>query len=41
MKLWTPKCGRLDAVVAKIAEVQKAETEKEKAETEKRVPLGS
>ena len=41
MKLWTPKCWRLDAVVAKIAEVQKAETEKEKAETEKRVPLGS
>ena len=41
MKLWTPKCWRLDAVVAKIAEVQKAETEKEKAETEKRVPVGS
>ena len=32
MKLWTPKCWRLDAVVAKITEV-------EKAKTEKRVPV--
>jgi len=41
MKLWTPKCWRLDAVVAKIAEVEAAETEKEKANSEKRVPVGS
>ena len=41
MKLWTPKCWRLDVVVAKIAEVEAAETEKEKAKSEKRVPVGS
>jgi hypothetical protein len=48
LDLWTPKFWRLDAVAAKIAEVEKTEyekekaiAEKEKAKTEKRVPLGN
>ena len=48
LDLWTPKFWRLDAVAAKIAEVEKAEYEKEKtiaekdkAKAEKRVPVGS
>jgi len=41
LDLWTPKFWRLDDVAAKIAEVEKAEYEKEKVKTEKRVPLGS
>ena len=39
LDLWTPKFWRLDAVAAKIAEVERAEYAKEKAETEKRVPV--
>jgi len=48
LDLWTPKFWRLDAVAAKIAEVEKTEFEKEKAiaekekgKAEKRVPVGS
>jgi len=48
LDLWTPKFWRLDAVAAKIAEVEKVEyekekaiAEKEKAKAEKRVPIGS
>ena len=41
LDLWTPEFWRLDAVAAKIAEVEKAEYEKEKAKAEKRVPLGN
>jgi molybdopterin converting factor small subunit len=41
LDLWTPKFWRLDAVAAKIAEVERVEVEKEKAKTEKRVPVGS
>ena len=48
LDLWTPKFWRLDAVAAKIAEVEKTEVEKEKAiaekekgRAEKRVPVGS
>ena len=48
LDLWTPKFWRLDAVAAKIAEVEKTEVEKEKAiaekekgKAEKRVPVGS
>ena len=48
LDLWTPKFWRLDAVAAKIAEVEKVEYEKEKAiaekekgKAEKRVPVGS
>ena len=41
LDLWTPKFWRLDAVAAKIAEVEKAEYEKEKGRAEKRVPVGS
>ena len=48
LDLWTPKFWRLDEVAAKIAEVEKAEYEKEKgiaekdkAKAEKRVPVGS
>ena len=48
LDLWTPKFWRLDDVAAKIAEVEKAEyekekviAEKEKAKAEKRVPLGN
>jgi len=47
LDLWTPKFWRLDAVAAKIAEVEKSEYEKEKsiaekdkAKAEKRVPVG-
>jgi len=41
LALWTPKFWRLNAVAAKIAEVEKAEYEKEKAKAEKRVPVGN
>ena len=48
LDLWTPEFWRLDAVAAKIAEVEKTEVEKEKAiaekekgKAEKRVPVGS
>ncbi len=41
LDLWTPKFWRLDAVAAKIAEVERVEVEKEKAKAEKRVPLGN
>ena len=48
LDLWTPKFWRLDAVAAKIAEVERTEyekekaiAEKEKAKAEKRVPLGN
>ena len=41
LDLWTPNFWRLDAVAAKIAEVEKAEYEKEKIKAEKRVPLGN
>ena len=41
LDLWTPKFWRLDDVAAKIAEVEKAEHEKEKVIAEKRVPVGS
>jgi len=48
LDLWTPNFWRLDAVAAKIAEVEKVEyekekaiAEKEKAKAEKRVPIGS
>ena len=48
LDLWTPEFWRLDAVAAKIAEVEKVEyekekgiAEKEKAKAEKRVPIGS
>ena len=48
LDLWTPNFWRLDAVAAKIAEVEKTEyekekaiAEKEKAKAEKRVPLGN
>jgi len=41
LDLWTPEFWRLDAVAAKIAEVEKAEYEKEKGKAEKRVPVGN
>lgn len=41
LDLWTPKFWRLDDVAAKIAEVERAEYEKEKVKAEKRVPLGN
>ena len=48
LDLWTPKFWRLDAVAAKIAEIEKTEVEKEKAiaekekgKAEKTVPVGS
>ena len=41
LDLWTPNFWRLDDVAAKIAEVERAEVEKEKAKAEKRVPLGN
>ena len=41
LDLWTPKFWRIYEVAAKIAEVEKAEAEKEKVKTEKRVPLGN
>ena len=47
LDLWTPKFWRLNEVAAKIAEVERAEyekekgiAEKEKAKAEKRVPVG-
>ncbi len=48
LDLWTPNFWRLDAVATKIAEVERAEyekekgiAEKEKGKAEKRVPVGS
>ena len=41
LNTWTPNFWRLDDVAAKIAEVERAEVEKEKAKAEKRVPLGN
>jgi hypothetical protein len=41
LDLWTPKFWRLNDVAAKIAEVERAEVEKEKVKAEKRVPVGS
>jgi len=41
LDLWTPKFWRLDDVAAKIAEVEKAEYDKEKVKAEKRVPVGN
>ena len=41
LNTWTPKFWRLNDVAAKIAEVERAEVEKEKAKAEKRVPLGN
>jgi len=41
LDLWTPKFWRLNEVAAKIAEVERAEVEKEKDKAEKRVPVGS
>ena len=41
LNTWTPKFWRLNDVAAKIAEVERAEVEKEKAIAEKRVPLGN
>jgi len=40
-EIWTPKFWRIYEVAAKIAEVEKAEYEKEKVKAEKRVPVGS
>ena len=40
LEIWTPKFWRIYEVAAKIAEVERAETEKEKAKAEKRVPVG-
>ncbi len=40
LNTWTPKFWRLNDVAAKIAEVERAEVEKEKAKAEKRVPVG-
>ena len=40
LNTWTPKFWRLNDVAAKIAEVERAEVEKEKAIAEKRVPAG-
>ena len=37
----TPKFWRLDAIANKIAEIEKAEAEKEKVKAEKRVPVGN
>ena len=41
LDLWTPKFWRLNEVAAKIAEIERAEYEKEKVKAEKRVPVGS
>ena len=41
LDLWTPKFWRIYEVAAKIAEVERAEAEKEKVKTEKRVPVGN
>ena len=40
LDLWTPKFWRIYEVAAKIAEVERAEVEKEKVKAEKRVPVG-
>ena len=40
-EIWTPKFWRIYEVAAKIAEVERAEVEKEKDKAEKRVPVGS
>ena len=40
-EIWTPKFWRIYEVAAKIAEVERAEVEKEKVKAEKRVPVGS
>jgi len=40
-EIWTPKFWRIYEVAAKIAEVERAEAEKEKVKAEKRVPVGS
>ena len=40
-EIWTPKFWRIYEVAAKIAEVERAEVEKEKAKAEKRVPVGN
>jgi hypothetical protein len=40
-EIWTPKFWRIYEVAAKIAEVERAEVEKEKDRAEKRVPVGS
>ena len=40
-EIWTPKFWRIYEVAAKIAEVEKAEYEKEKVKAEKRVPVGN
>jgi len=37
----TPKWWRLDAIAAKIREIERTEAEKEKAKVEKRVPVGN
>ena len=41
LDIWTPKFWRIYEVAAKIAEVERAEVEKEKAKAEKRVPVGN
>jgi len=41
LEIWTPKFWRIYEVAAKIAEVEKAEYEKEKVKAEKRVPVGN
>jgi len=41
LEIWTPKFWRIYEVAAKIAEVERAEAEKEKVKAEKRVPIGS
>ena len=41
LEIWTPKFWRIYEVAAKIAEVERAEVEKESAEAEKRVPVGN
>ena len=41
LEIWTPKFWRIYEVAAKIAEVERAEVEKEKAKAEKRVPVGN
>ena len=40
-EIWTPKFWRIYEVAAKIAEVERAEVEKEKVKAEKRVPVGN
>jgi len=41
LEIWTPKFWRIYEVAAKIAEVERADVEKEKAKAEKRVPVGN